>query len=80
MDAAGLYHSEPELKRPPAGLAPNHPAADFLRHKGFYTWSEIRPHPAEIFSPGAADYVYRHWSAGLRLHALLSEILNGEPQ
>jgi uncharacterized protein (TIGR02453 family) len=79
MDAAGLCHGEPELKRAPSGFAPDHPAAEFLRHKGFYTWSEIRPHPPEIFGPDAAGYIFRHWSAGLGLHTLLAEILNGRP-
>jgi hypothetical protein len=80
LEAAGLYPGEPELKRVPSGFSPDHPGADFLRHKGFYTWSEIKPHPPEIFGPGAADYVFRFWSAGFRLHALLAEILNGAPQ
>jgi uncharacterized protein (TIGR02453 family) len=80
LEAAGLYPGEPELKRVPSGFSPDHPGAEFLRHKGFYTWSEIKPHPPEIFGPGAADHIFQYWSAGFRLHALLAEILNGSPQ
>ncbi|MDR3038620.1 MAG: DUF2461 domain-containing protein [Candidatus Adiutrix sp.] len=75
LAARGHHPGEPELKRTPAGFAPDHPAAEFLRHKGFYTWSEIRPHPPEIFGPGAAEYLVGHWSAGFKLHAFLAEIL-----
>ncbi|GHV57864.1 TIGR02453 family protein [Deltaproteobacteria bacterium] len=75
LEARGHFPGEPELKRTPAGFAPDHPAADFLRHKGFYTWSEIRPHPPEIFGPEALEYLFQHWSAGLGLHAFLTETL-----
>jgi uncharacterized protein (TIGR02453 family) len=75
LEAAGHPVSEPELKRVPAGFAADHPAAAFLRHKGLYTWAEIKPHPLEIFGPGAAEYIFQQWSAGLKLVAWLTEVL-----
>ena len=75
LQARGLAPGEPELKRVPAGFDRGLPGADFLRRKGFYTWSEIRPHPPELFTSEAADYLFRQWSAGFRLHAFLVKIL-----
>ncbi len=75
FEAAGATFSEPELKRMPAGFDPGHPMAEWLRHKGLYTWTEEFPHPREIFEPEAAEYVYGRLVSGLALHDWLVKAL-----
>jgi len=64
----GAVFSEPELKRSPAGLDPAHPMAPWLRHKGFYSWTEEIPQPEEIFTPEAAEYIFQRFVPALKLH------------
>lgn len=71
----GGIFSEPELKRAPAGFAPDHPMIEWLRHKGFYTWNEETPHPNELFGPEAAEFIYERFTAGLKLHDWLVKAL-----
>ena len=73
----GAAFSDPELKRVPAGIDKDHPQAEYMRHKGFYTWLEIFPHPPEIFGPDAAEYLYQHFLPSLKLHAWLVDTLGG---
>ncbi len=75
LEKAGAPMSAPELKRAPAGYDPAHPAADLLRHKGFFSWAEEFPHPGEIFSGQAAEYIYSRFEAGLKFHDWLVKTL-----
>ena len=71
----GQIFSEPELKRTPAGLSPDHPMAEYMRHKGFYSWNEEFPHPPEIFGPDAAEYAYQRFEPSFKFHAWMVETL-----
>jgi len=77
LEKSGAAVSAPELKRMPAGLDPAHPAADLLRHKGFYTWLEEFPQPKGIFGAEAAEYIYSRFEPGLKLHGWLVKALQG---
>ncbi|MDR1046061.1 MAG: DUF2461 domain-containing protein [Candidatus Adiutrix sp.] len=77
LEKNGHQAAEPELKRIPAGLSLEQPLAPWLRHKGLYTWREDFPPPPEIFAPGAADFIYRRFEAGLALHGWLVKALGG---
>ncbi len=73
-ETTGAAFSEPEYKRMPAGLDPAHPMAEWLRHKGFYSWTETAP-PEEIFGPDAAEYIFERFIPGLKLHDWLVKAL-----
>ena len=75
FEKSGAMFSEPELKRAPAGFDPDHPMIEWLRHKGFYSWNEEAPHPVELFEPGAAEFIYERFTAGLKLHDWLVKAL-----
>ncbi len=55
-----LWINEPQYKRVPNEFDQNHPREDLLRHKGLYAFIET-PVPAEIFSPGAADFCLKKY-------------------
>lgn len=76
FEKTGAVFSEPELKRSPAGFDPGHPMAQWLRHKGFYSWAEEIPQPEEIFGPKAADYVFQRFVPALKLHDWMVRALN----
>lgn len=76
FEKTGAVFSEPELKRMPAGLDPGLPSARWLRHKGFYSWSEEFPPPEEIFRPQAAEYIFQRFTPALKLHDWLVRVLN----
>jgi uncharacterized protein (DUF2461 family) len=54
---AGPYElGEPALKRVPRGFDPDHPNAEFLRHKGFGAMAELDL-PDALFTAKAVPYV-----------------------
>ena len=68
LDQINVGYLPPDLKRAPAGLSPEHPMALWLRYKGFCTWNEAEAHPAELFGPDAAEFIFEHFQPGLKLH------------
>lgn len=76
FEKTGAVFSDPELKRSPAGFDPGHPMARWLRHKGFYSWTEDMPQPEEIFKPEAADYIFHRFVPALKLHDWMVRALN----
>ena len=46
---------EPQLKRVPRGLDPEHPHAELLRYKGLFAGRETKP-PAALFGPKCVDF------------------------
>ena len=78
VEQAGLTFNTPELKRMPAGLSADHPAARWFRHKGLYTWNEEFPHPSQIFRDSATEYIFSRFEPMLKFHARLLEVLENE--
>lgn len=76
FEKTGAVFSQPELKRMPAGLDPGQPMARWLRHKGFYSWTEKFPQPEEIFKADAAEYIFQRFTPALKLHDWLVRVLN----
>ena len=67
----GCVLDAPILKRLPRGIAEDHPAARFFRHKGLVVKSGETGHPDGLFSDNAAALVLDHVRA---LHPLVAWI------
>ena len=67
----GCVLDPPALKRLPRGIADDHPAAAFFRHKGLVVKSGGTGHPEGLFSENAAALVLGHVQA---LHPLVAWI------
>lgn len=68
IEKTGAGFEEAELKRVPSAYPADHPMAPWLRHKGFYSWTEAYPHPEELFSEDAAAFLYDLFASGFKLH------------
>jgi hypothetical protein len=72
VPAAGYELGGAVLKRPPAGLADNGPAGQFLLHKALFVH---RDEPADewVHSDAVLATCLRHWSALAPLHRWLTD-------
>lgn len=64
---AGYQIGGQTYKKPPRGVAADHPRADLLKHSGLYaTWTG--KHPRELGGPALVPFVARHYAALAPVH------------
>jgi len=74
LEKAGYTRAGEELKRVPAGLAPDHPRAHLLRHKRLYVYKNFGLQPW-LGSSAARKYVVKVWTDAQPLNAWLMKHL-----
>lgn len=67
LEKKGFNLKEPELKKVPRGFDPDHPNAEFFRHKSISIWQN-EPHPSDLFTPKSINYLLKCWKNILPLH------------
>ena len=72
MPAAGYELGGAVLKRPPAGLADNGPAGQFLLHEELFVHRD-EPADERVHSDAVLATCLRHWSALAPLHRWLTD-------
>lgn len=73
LRAAGYVVGGEGYKRPPPGVAADHPRVALLKHRGlFVTWNVA--HPPELFTETFVDYACEHFARMAPLHAWLVEL------
>jgi len=72
LQAGGVRLDPPELKRTPAGYAPDHPRADLLRRKGLTVWIDY-PDPAVVTRADAVAVMARDCARLLPVFEWLAE-------
>ncbi len=63
-----------DYKRVPRGFPQDHPRAELLKKKGV-TFAEQGPLPASLFTPRAADYIYKRFEKMAPLHNWLKGMI-----
>jgi uncharacterized protein (TIGR02453 family) len=70
---AGYVVGGQTYKKPPRGVADDHPRVDLLRHSGLYVGWE-KPHPRELGSASLVAFAAKHYAAMAPLHGWLREM------
>ena len=70
LGKAGYEVGGESYKRPPAGVAADHPRAALLRHGGLYAGWEGK-HPPALGKPAFIDFVAKHYAAQAPIHRWL---------
>jgi uncharacterized protein (TIGR02453 family) len=60
-------------KKPPRGVAADHPRADLLKHGGLYAGWTVK-HPRELGGPGLVSLAAKHYAAMAPLHHWLRSL------
>jgi uncharacterized protein (TIGR02453 family) len=71
----GYAISEPHYKRVPKGFDPDHPRADWLRHRSLYVYRNDSPAPRALFGPEAVAFCLERFKAMRPVQKWLADIL-----